>query len=61
MDVRDNIPSIVEMFHIVPEALIMLLLDGLQGLSSRWMLIYTLKVSNEHGTHLVLGVDRSLR
>jgi hypothetical protein len=43
-------PSITEMFHVVPEALIMLLLDGLQNLSSRWTLVHALEVSNEHGT-----------
>jgi hypothetical protein len=29
LDVRDDIPGDVEMFHIVPDALIILLLDGL--------------------------------
>jgi hypothetical protein len=29
LDIRDIIPGIAEMFHVVPEALIMLLLDGL--------------------------------
>jgi hypothetical protein len=29
LDVQDFISGIVEMFHVVPEALIMLLLDGL--------------------------------
>jgi uncharacterized Rmd1/YagE family protein len=32
LDVRDYIFSIVEIFHVVPEALIILLPDGLQGL-----------------------------
>jgi hypothetical protein len=61
LDVQDGIPSVVEMFHVVPEALIMLLLDGLQSLSSRWMLVCTLEVPDEHGMQLVQGVDRSLR
>jgi hypothetical protein len=38
----------------------MLLLDDLQGLSNRWMLVCTLKVPDEHGTQLVPGVDGSL-
>jgi hypothetical protein len=29
LDIRDDVPRIVEMFHVVSEALIMLLLDGL--------------------------------
>jgi hypothetical protein len=29
LDVRNSVPAIVETFHIVPEALIILLLDGL--------------------------------
>jgi hypothetical protein len=47
------------MFHVFSEAFIMLLLNGLQGLSSRWMLVCTLKVSDEHGAYLVPGVDVS--
>jgi hypothetical protein len=50
LDIRDSVPGVTEMFHIVPEAFIMLLLDGLHGFSCRWMLVYTLKVSNKHGT-----------
>jgi hypothetical protein len=50
LDVQDSVPSIVEMFHVVMEALIMFLLGGPHGLSSRWMLIYTMEVLNEHGT-----------
>jgi hypothetical protein len=60
LNVRDGVPGIVEMFHIVSKALIMLLLDGLQSLSIRWALVCTLEVPDEHGTQLVLGVDRSL-
>jgi hypothetical protein len=29
LDIRDGVPRIAEMFHVVLEALIMLLLDGL--------------------------------
>jgi hypothetical protein len=29
LDIRDGVPRIAEMFHVVSEALIMLLLDGL--------------------------------
>jgi hypothetical protein len=60
LDVWDGVPVIAEIFHVIPEALIMLLLDGLQSLNSKWMLVCTLKVDNEHGTHLVSDVDRSL-
>jgi hypothetical protein len=35
----------------------MSLLDSLEGLSSRWMLVCALKVSNKHGTQLVPGLD----
>jgi hypothetical protein len=35
LDVQDSIPGIAKMFHVVPEALIMLLPDGLECLSSR--------------------------
>jgi hypothetical protein len=35
LNIQDGISGVVEMFHIVPEALIMLLLDGLQSLSNR--------------------------
>jgi hypothetical protein len=60
LDIQDGIPGIVETFHVVKEALIMLLFDGLQSLSSRWMLVCTLEVSDEYGTQLVPCVDRSL-
>jgi hypothetical protein len=50
LDIRDSVSSIVEMFHIVPKALIMHLSNGLESLSSRWPLIRALKVSDEHGT-----------
>jgi hypothetical protein len=32
LDIRDSVPSIAEIFHVVPETLIMLLSDGLQSL-----------------------------
>jgi hypothetical protein len=48
--VRDIVHGIAEMFYIVLEALIMLLLDGVWGLYTRWTLICTLEVSDEYGT-----------
>jgi hypothetical protein len=35
LDVRDSVPGIAEIFHVVPEAFIMLLLDGIQSFCSR--------------------------
>jgi hypothetical protein len=61
LDVRNGVPGIAETFHIVPETLIMLLLDGLQSFSCRWMLVCTLKIPDEHGTKLVPIVDGSFR
>jgi hypothetical protein len=49
LDVWDSIPGIVEIFHVVSEAFIMLLSDGLQGLCCRRTLVCALKVPNEHG------------
>jgi hypothetical protein len=60
LDVRDAISSIAKMFDIVMETLIMLLLDGLECLGSRWMLVGTLEVPDKHGTQLVPGVNESL-
>jgi hypothetical protein len=54
LDVQDAISDIVETLDIITETLIMLLLDGLEGLSSRGMLIVALKVLDEHGTQLIL-------
>jgi hypothetical protein len=51
--VRDVISGIEETLDIIMETLIMLLLDGLEGLSSRWTLICALEVLDEHGTQLV--------
>jgi hypothetical protein len=50
LDVRDNVPGIREMFHVVPEAFIMLLFDGLQCFYCRWMLVRALEVDDEYGT-----------
>jgi hypothetical protein len=50
LNVRDSVPSITEMFHVVLDALIMLLSDGLESLSSRWTLVHALEVLNEHDT-----------
>jgi hypothetical protein len=42
LDVRDSVPGIAKMFHVVLKALIMLLSDGIQSLNSRWMLVRAL-------------------
>jgi hypothetical protein len=42
--VQDVVSGIVEMFDIIMETLIMLLLDGLEGLGDRWTLIGVLEV-----------------
>jgi hypothetical protein len=42
------------MLDIIAETLIMLLLDGLEGLGSRQTLIGSLEVLDEHGTQLFL-------
>jgi hypothetical protein len=47
---KDSILGIAETFHVISEAFIMLLLDGLQGFSCGWMLVCALEVANEHGT-----------
>jgi hypothetical protein len=57
--VRDAISGIAEMLDIITETLIMLLVDGLEGLSGRWMLIGALEVPDEYGTQLVLVVNGS--
>jgi hypothetical protein len=49
LDVRDSIPGVAEIFHVVLETFIMLLSDGLQGLCCRQMLVCALEVLNEHG------------
>jgi hypothetical protein len=50
LDVWDSIPSIAEALYIVPEALIVLLFDSLQGHIGRWTLVRALEVPDEHGT-----------
>jgi hypothetical protein len=50
LDVRDSIPGIAEMFHVVSDALIMILSDGLESLNSRWTLVRALEVFDEYGT-----------
>jgi hypothetical protein len=50
LDVWDAISGIAEMLDIITETLIMLLLDGLEGLGGRWTLICALEVPDEHGT-----------
>jgi hypothetical protein len=47
LDVRD---SVAKMFHVIPEVLIMLLLNSLQGLSCGRMLVCARKVPDEYGT-----------
>jgi hypothetical protein len=59
LDVWDAIFGIAETLAIIMETLIMLLLDGLEGLGSRCTLIGALKVPDEHDTQLVPGVNRS--
>jgi hypothetical protein len=49
LDIRDSVPSIAKIFHVVSEALVMLLPDSLESLSSRWMLMRALEVFDEHG------------
>jgi hypothetical protein len=57
--VRDAVSNITETLDILTETLIMLLLDGLEGLGGRWTLIGALKVPDEHDTQLILGVNGS--
>jgi hypothetical protein len=59
LDVWDAVSGIADMLDIITETLIVLLLDGLEGLGGRWMLIGALKVPDEHGTQLVPGVNGS--
>jgi hypothetical protein len=61
LDVQDAIYGIAKMLDIITETLIMLLHDGLEGLSSRQTLIGALEVLDEHGTQVVLGENGSLR
>jgi hypothetical protein len=48
--VRDIVPSIAKVFHLVTETFIMLLPDGLQSFCCRWMLVRPLEVHNEYDT-----------
>jgi hypothetical protein len=50
LDVLDVVSGIAEPLDIITETLIVLLLDGLEGLDSRWTLIGALQVPDEHGT-----------
>jgi hypothetical protein len=59
LDVRGDISDIPKTLGIIVETLIMLLLDGLEGLDSRWMLICALEVPDEYGTQLVPEVNGS--
>jgi hypothetical protein len=59
--VQDVVSSIAEMLDIIMETVIMLLLDGLEGLGSRWTLIGALEVSDEHSTQLVPEVNGCFR
>jgi hypothetical protein len=59
LNVRDVNSCIAETLDIIIKTLIMLLLDGLEGLGGRWTLIGALKVFDEHGTQLVLEVNGS--
>jgi hypothetical protein len=59
--VQDAISGIAEMLDIITETLIVLLLDGLEGLNGRWTLICALKVPDEHDTQVVPGVNGSSR
>jgi hypothetical protein len=59
LNIQDVISGIAETLDIIMETLIMLLLDGLEGLGGRWTLIGALKVPDEHGTQLISGVNGS--
>jgi hypothetical protein len=50
LDVRGGIPGIAKTFYVVLDALIMLLHDGLQSLSSRWTLVCILEVPDKYDT-----------
>jgi hypothetical protein len=50
LEVRDSVPGVAKTFHVILEALIMLLPNGLESLSSRWTLVRALEVPDEHGT-----------
>jgi hypothetical protein len=48
LDIRNSVPGISEMFHVVSETLIMLLSNGIQGLCCRWTLICAMEVPTWH-------------
>jgi hypothetical protein len=50
LDVWDSFSAIAEIFHIIPKAFIMLLLDSLQGLNCGQTLVRALEVPDEYGT-----------
>jgi hypothetical protein len=59
LHVQDAIFSITEPLDIITETLIVLMLDSLEGLDSRWTLIGVMEVLDEHGTQLIPGVNGS--
>jgi hypothetical protein len=61
LDVRDAISGIAETLDVITETLVVLLLDGLEGLGGRWTLIGALEVPDEHGTQLIPGVNGSFK
>jgi hypothetical protein len=50
LDIWGSIPNIAETFYVVSEALIRRLTYSLESLSSIWMRICALEVSDEHDT-----------
>jgi hypothetical protein len=50
LNVRDSVPDIAETFHIIPKALIVVMLDGFHGFSGGWILVRALEVPDEHYT-----------
>jgi hypothetical protein len=61
LDVRDAVSGIAEMLDIITETLIVLLLDGLDGLGGKWTLIGAIEVPDEHGTQMVPRLNGSFR
>jgi hypothetical protein len=50
LDVRVSIPGVAEIFHVVPDAFIKLMFNGLQSFYCRQTLICALKFADEYGT-----------
>jgi hypothetical protein len=50
LDVRDTVSGIAEALDIITKTFIMPLLDDLEGLGSRRMLVGVLEVLDEHDT-----------